>query len=42
MLEIDQNVLLSIQDNINFIHEIFRQVDEEQAEGERMKIFSFE
>ncbi len=26
MLEIGQNVLLSTQDNINFIHEIFRQV----------------
>jgi len=26
MLEIGQNVLLSTQENINFIHEIFRQV----------------
>ena len=30
MLEIGQNVLLSTQDNINFIHEIFRQVEEEE------------
>ena len=27
MLDIGQNVLLSTQDNINFIHEIFRQVN---------------
>lgn len=27
MLEIGQNVLLSSQENINFIHEIFRQVN---------------
>jgi hypothetical protein len=27
MVEIGQNVLLSTQDNINFIHEIFRQVN---------------
>jgi hypothetical protein len=27
MLEIGQHVLLSTQENINFIHEIFRQVN---------------
>jgi hypothetical protein len=30
MLEIGQNVLLSTQDNINFIHEIFRQVNKKK------------
>jgi hypothetical protein len=35
MLEIGQNVLLSSQENINFIHEIFRQVNQKK------KIFFF-